>query len=80
MKLKKMSITPLYNLSLHFIEQGNSGVSPLEPIRAFHSRHLQSGTSTDASDISKVFEVDDILAVRVDISEDIRMKTPLVSP
>lgn len=31
-----MSITPLYNLSLHFIEQGNSGISPLESIRAFH--------------------------------------------
>jgi hypothetical protein len=44
------------------------------------TRHLQSVTSTDASDISKVFEVDDILVVRVDISEDIRVKTPLVSP
>jgi hypothetical protein len=35
---------------------------------------------TDASDISKAFEVDDVLAVQVDISEDIRVKTPLVSP
>jgi hypothetical protein len=39
-----------------------------------------SGTSVDLSDISKDFEVDYILFLRMDISEIITVKTPFASP
>jgi len=42
-------------------------------------RYLQPGTSADLSDISKVLEPEDILRVRIDISEVIRVKTPFAS-